>query len=79
MQSCSEYQIPSFPASNPLALLLLRLLENLLDNLLLLDQESADNAVPDAVGAARATVGTLNGLLWAGDLRILARAESWDL
>ena len=58
---------------------LLGLLKDLLDNLLLLDQESTDNAVTDAVGAARSTVRTLDGLLWAGDLSILARAESWDL
>ena len=58
---------------------LLGLLKDLLDNLLLLNEESADDAVLDAVGAAGATVGTLDGLLWAGDLSILARAESWDL
>lgn len=34
------------------SLLLLRLLEHLLDDLLLLDQESADDAVLDAVGAS---------------------------
>lgn len=58
-----------------LALLLLRLLEHLLDDLLLLDQESADNAVLDAVGASRTTVRTLDGLLGAGDGGILAGAE----
>jgi hypothetical protein len=59
--------------------LLLRLFEHLLHNLLLLDQECAYDAVLDAVGAPRATVGTLNGLLWAGDLCVLARSEGGDL
>jgi hypothetical protein len=48
---------------NRLTLLLLGLLEHLLDDLLLLDQESADNAVLDAAGAPRSTVRTLDGLL----------------
>jgi hypothetical protein len=60
-------------------LLLLGLLHDLLDNLLLLDQESADDTVTNAVGAAGATVGTLDGLLGAGDLRVLARAKGGDL
>ena len=55
------------------------LLEHLLDNLLLLDEESADDAVLDAVGAAGTTVGTLDGLLGAGDLGVLAGTESRDL
>jgi hypothetical protein len=59
-------------------LLLLGLLHDLLDDLLLLDQEGADDAVTDAVGAAGATVGTLDGLLGAGDLGVLARAEGGD-
>lgn len=58
---------------------LLGLLKDLLDNLLLLDQESTDDAVTNAVGASRSTICTLDGLLWAGDLSILARAKSWDL
>ena len=60
-------------------LLLLGLLHDLLDDLLLLDQEGADDTVTDAVGAAGATVGTLDGLLGAGDLGVLARAEGGDL
>lgn len=60
-------------------LLLLGLLHDLLDNLLLLDQEGAHDTVPNAVGAARATVGTLDGLLRPRDLGVLARAEGWDL
>ena len=55
------------------------LLEDLLDDLLLLDQESADNAVLDAVGAAGATVGALDGLLGARDGGVLAGTESRDL
>ena len=55
------------------------LLENLLDDLLLLDQEGADNAVLDAVGAARTTVGALNGLLGARDGGVLAGTESGNL
>lgn len=62
-----------------LLLLLLSLLHDLLDNLLLLDQESANNTVLDAVGAARATVGTLDRLLGPRDLCVLARAEGWNL
>ena len=49
---------------------LLRLLENLLDNLLLLNQESTDNAVLDTSGAAGTTVGTADVLLGAGDLGV---------
>ena len=60
------------------SLLLLRLLQHLLDDLLLLDQESANDAVLDAVGAARATVGALDGLLGAGDGGVLAGAEGRD-
>jgi hypothetical protein len=62
-----------------LLLALLLLLQNLLDDLLLLNQESADNAVTDAATASRTTVGTLDGLLGLGDLGVLARAESGDL
>lgn len=62
-----------------LASLLLRLLEDLLDDLLLLDQESADDTVLDATGAAGATVGTADILLGARDLGVLARAKGGDL
>ena len=61
-----------------LTLLLLGLLEHLLDDLLLLDQESADDAVLDAAGAPRSTVRTLDGLLGAGNLGILAGTEGRD-
>ena len=55
------------------------LLEDLLDDLLLLDQEGADDAVLDAVGAARATVGALDGLLGARDGSVLAGTEGGNL
>jgi hypothetical protein len=58
-----------------LTLLLLGLLEHLLDDLLLLDQEGADNAVLNAAGAPRSAVRTLDGLLGAGDLGVLARTK----
>ena len=63
---------------NPLTLLLLRLLEHLLDDLLLLDEESADDAVLNAVGASRTTVGALDGLLGTGDGGVFAGAEGRD-
>lgn len=62
-----------------LASLLLRLLEDLLDDLLLLNQEGTDDAVLDAASAARATVGTADVLLGAGDLSILAGTEGRNL
>ena len=62
-----------------LLLALLLLLQHLLDDLLLLNEESSDNAVTDAVTASRTTVGTLDGLLGAGDLGVLAGTEGGDL
>lgn len=50
-----------------------------LDDLGLLDEESTNDSVTNAVGASRSTVGTLNGLLSLGDLSVLARAEGGDL
>ena len=67
-----------FTQCNRLTLLLLGLLEHLLDDLLLLDQEGTDNAVLNAAGASRSTVGALDGLLGAGNLGVLAGAEGWD-
>jgi len=54
-------------------------LEDLLDDLLLLNQESANNSVADAVGAARSTIGTADSLLGLGNLSILTGTESNDL
>lgn len=62
-----------------LRLALLLLLEHLLDNLLLLNQERADDTVTHAVAAPRATVCALDGLLGLGDLGVLAGSESGDL
>ena len=68
-----------FTQCNRLTLLLLGLLEDLLDDLLLLDQESTDDAVLDAAGASRSTVGALDGLLGAGDGGVLAGTEGRNL
>lgn len=76
MQSHPEQNLSN---DHPLTLLLLRLLEHLLDNLLLLNQEGSHNAVPDAVSASRSTICTLNSLLWPGDLGVLAGSEGGDL
>lgn len=58
---------------------LLLLLQHLLDDLLLLDEEGAHDAVAHAVAAPRATVGALDGLLGLGDLGVLAGSEGGDL
>lgn len=50
-----------------------------LDDLGLLDEERADNALADAVGAARATVRALDRLDTLRDVRVLARAKGRDL
>lgn len=54
-------------------------LDDLLDDLLLLDQESTNDSVTDAVSAAGTTIGTVDGLLAAGDASVLGRTESRDL
>jgi hypothetical protein len=59
--------------------LLLRFFEHLLHDLLLLDQERTNDAVLDAVGASGATIGTLYGLLRAGDLCVFTGSESGNL
>lgn len=56
----------------------MRFLENLLDDLLFFDQECSYDTVADTVAASGSTVGTLDGLLWAGDLRVFAGSEGWD-
>jgi len=58
--------------------LLLSLLHDLLDNLLFLNQECANDTVLDAVGTSGTAVGTLDGLLWSGDAGIFARTQSRD-
>lgn len=60
-------------------LLLLRLLEHLLHDLLLLDQERAHDAVPHAVAASRSAIGTLDGLLGFGGRGVFSGSEGWDL
>lgn len=60
-------------------LLLLGLLKHLLDDLLLLDQESSDDPVPHAVGASRTTIGTLDSLLRSGGGGIFTGSESRNL
>lgn len=64
--------------STCLLLLSLRL-EDLLDDLLFLDEEGTDNAIADAVSAARATVGTANGLVSLGELGQLAGTDGLQL
>jgi len=54
-------------------------LDDLLDDLLFLDQESADDSVTDAVSATGTTVSTVDGLLAARDAGVLGGAESGDL
>lgn len=62
-----------------LALLVLGLLEHLLDDLLLLNQESSDNTVSHAVGASRAAICALHGLLGSGGGGVFSGSEGWDL
>lgn len=56
-----------------------RIRTHALDNLGLLDEEGTDDALADAVGAARATVRALDRLDALRDLRVLARAKGRDL
>lgn len=60
-------------------LLLLCLLQHLLDDLLLLDQEGAHDAVAHAVGAAAAAVGSRHGFLGLGGGGVLTGSKGWDL
>ena len=59
--------------------LALLLLQHLLDDLLLLNQESADDAVPHAVAASRSTVCSLDCLLGLGDVGVLAGSQGRNL
>jgi hypothetical protein len=67
------------PLARGKLLLLLRLLENLLDDLLLLNQEGADNAVLDAVTASGTTVGARDVLLGTRNLGVFTGSESRNL
>lgn len=71
----------SHPHASSLFLLLAGalLLQHLLDDLLLLDQERADDAVAHAVAAPRTAVCALDGLLGLGDLGVLAGTQGGDL
>lgn len=60
-------------------LLLLLCLENRLDNLLFLNQEGTNDAVTNALGAARATIGASDGTSALGDTAVLLGAEVGDL
>ena len=75
----SPHSFVSVLKTPSLFLLLSLLLQHLLDDLLLLDQEGADDAVLDAVGAPRATVRAADGLLGLRDLGVLAGSEGGDL
>jgi hypothetical protein len=66
--SCNRDQILNpiaKPILIPLTSLLLRLLEHLLHDLLLLNQERPHDTVSNTVGTSRSTIGALNSLLWA--------------
>lgn len=60
-------------------LLLLSLLQHLLNNLLLLNQESAYDAVSYTVGAPRASIRSLHGLLGLGNRGVLAWSQGGNL
>lgn len=59
--------------------LFLLLLDDALDDLLLLDEESTDDAVADARGAAGATISTVHGLLALRDAREHTGTQGLDL
>lgn len=60
-------------------LLLGLLLEDLLDDLLFFDKEGTNDTATNAVGAARATIGTADSLLVLGKVGQLAGTESLEL
>jgi len=62
-----------------LAPLRLALLEDLLDDLLLLDQESAGDTVTNAVSTSRATVRALDSLVGARECGVFTGSLCWDL
>jgi hypothetical protein len=71
-RSIMNLPTPTLPR---LSLRLLVVLEHLLDNLLLLDEECADDAVLDTSGTSRSSVCALNGLLWLGEVGVLSGTE----
>lgn len=75
-RQCKLLSLITQSTSSPLCL---RLLKHLLNNLLLLDQESPGDAVTDAVAASRSTICALNSLLSLRDGGVLAGTESGDL
>jgi hypothetical protein len=60
-------------------LLLLRLLQHLLHNLLLLNQERPHNSIPYAITASATAIRSSDSLLGVGCGSIFAGAERWDL
>ncbi len=60
-------------------LLLLRLLQHLLHDLLLLNQECPHDSVSDAVPTSRAAVRSSDGLLGVAGRSVFAGSEGWDL
>lgn len=79
----AKFVSPSHPLlhseARHLFLLVGLLLEHLLHDLLLLNEEGADDAVLDAVGAPGAAVRPADGLLGLRDLGVLAGSEGGDL
>lgn len=60
-------------------LFLLRLLQDLLHDLLFFNQESPNNAILNTASATGTSISTGHVLLWAGDLGIFTRTESRNL
>ncbi len=61
------------------SLLVLSLLEHLLHDLLLLNQEIANNTIPHAVATSRATVCALHSLVRSAGRGVLSGSEGGDL
>lgn len=57
-------------------LLLSGLLEHTLDDLLFLDEEGTDDSFLDTTGADVTTVGTLNSLVWLGNVGVLTWSQA---
>ena len=74
--SCAHSTLLTLLPSRPALLILL---QHLLHNLLLLDQESPHNPIPDAVRAPRSSIRALHGLLRAGHAGVFSGTEGWEL